>query len=99
METNREMNQKLIFVITGGFAYVFLVQDSSSGEYYALKRLIVPDKERMNLTQQEIDIMVFTLKESNSSLVFLVVCYIAKSKRKKNTLAHLFTTSLALNYN
>lgn len=49
----------ILLALAGGFAYVFLVQDAQSGAYYALKRLIVPDKERMKVTQQEIDIMVY----------------------------------------
>ena len=37
---------------------MFLVQETTSGKTFALKRLIIPDKERMKHAQDEVEIMV-----------------------------------------
>ena len=44
--------------VTGGFSYVFLVKDVSSGKPYALKRMLVSDETAMKNIQNEIDLMV-----------------------------------------
>eukprot|EP01134_Creolimax_fragrantissima_P004712 CFRG4712T1 len=43
-------------IAEGGFAYVFLVKDQNRN-IFALKRLIVPDKDAMVSAQQEINVM------------------------------------------
>ena len=42
----------------GGFSYVFLVKDVSSGKTFALKRMLVNDEAALKNIQNEIDIMV-----------------------------------------
>lgn len=44
-------------IAQGGYAYVFLVQDLADGKFYALKRLIVADRERMRAVRQEANLM------------------------------------------
>jgi serine/threonine protein kinase len=45
----------------GGYSFVFLVQDVSTGQRFALKRILAHDKESAKLVQTEIDIMVLLL--------------------------------------
>ncbi|KAL5021014.1 hypothetical protein ScPMuIL_000169 [Solemya velum] len=50
-------NQKLRvkrLIAEGGFAYVFVAQDVSTGKEYALKRLLANDEEKNNAVMQEI---------------------------------------------
>lgn len=42
----------------GGFAFVYLVKDVQSGEPYALKRLLVNDRDDLNKVKEEIEYMV-----------------------------------------
>lgn len=82
------MSTPCIFLaLAGGFAYVFLVQDAQSGVYYALKRLIVPDKERMKVTQQEIDIMVCANAHQWTQLAKLMYSSLHNANHAVETLA------------
>jgi AP2-associated kinase len=47
--------QKLI--AEGGFSFVFLVKDTSTGKQYALKRVLSHDKDQLKVVQNEINIM------------------------------------------
>ncbi len=50
----------MLFFLTriGGYSYVFLVKDMVTGEDYALKRLLIQDKEMYKNAKEEIDFMV-----------------------------------------
>ncbi|CEM08694.1 unnamed protein product [Vitrella brassicaformis CCMP3155] len=41
----------------GGFAFVFVVRDTGSGEEYALKKILCQDKERYTLAKREIEML------------------------------------------
>eukprot|EP01113_Clastostelium_recurvatum_P016618 TRINITY_DN1955_c0_g1_i2.p1 TRINITY_DN1955_c0_g1~~TRINITY_DN1955_c0_g1_i2.p1 ORF type:complete len:964 (+),score=205.72 TRINITY_DN1955_c0_g1_i2:94-2985(+) len=44
-------------IAEGGFAFVYLVKDTHNGRNYALKRILVHDREEMTLVQNEINVM------------------------------------------
>lgn len=52
--------------VLGGFSYVFLVKEQSSGKHYALKRMLVSDEAAMRKIQNEVDLMVWSCVSSFS---------------------------------
>ena len=60
-----EIIQKLA---EGGFAFVYHVRDVSSGQSYALKRLLVNDSEDLNKVKEEISFLVCKSQTHSTAL-------------------------------
>ncbi len=48
---------------SGGFAYVYLAEDFSTGEQFALKRMLCQDKESRDIAEKEIAMLVRLLSQ------------------------------------
>lgn len=51
-----------MYLLSGGFSYVFLVKDNTKNKNYALKRMLVNCQTDLDNCKQEITIMVCTIE-------------------------------------
>jgi len=80
-------------IAEGGFAFVFMTQDPSTGKYFALKRLLAADEDTNNIIKQEINILR-KLSGHPNIIQYLSAAYIDKAKSGHGCGEYLLVTEL-----